>query len=69
MGGELDRRSHKDANMPASVSLASLTATRPAVRWTEIRTKPSSGIADVSRIVAFRFLEAAIQVTVRSCST
>ena len=55
--------------MLANVLLASFTVTRPAVRWTEIRTKPSSGIADVSRIVPFCFLAAAIHVTVRSWST
>ncbi len=55
--------------MLANVLLASVTVTRPAVRWTEIRTKPSSGIADVISTVAFCFLAAAIHVTVRSCST
>lgn len=55
--------------MPANVLLASFTVTRPPVRWTEIRTKPSSGITEVSSIEAFCLLAAAIQVTVLSWST
>ncbi len=55
--------------MPANVLPAAFTATCPPVRWTETRTKPSSGVADVSSVEAFRSLVAAIHVTVGSCAT
>lgn len=54
--------------MPASVSPASFTLTRPPVRGTDTLTKPSCGIADVSRFVARRFRTPAIHPAVRSWS-
>ena len=49
-----------------NVCVASCTVTRPPVRWTDTRTKPNSGIADVSSVVPFCRLASASHATVAS---
>ncbi len=43
-------RSPSAASIPAKTSTASSTVTWPAARWTDTRTKPSWGMADVNKM-------------------
>jgi len=59
----------RESIIPARTSAASEGASRPPVRWTETRTKPSWGIADVSSVVSRSRVAVAIHFTVLSWST